>query len=441
MILATGIIALLIVLNAVYVAAEFAIVAARRQTMEERAAQGNATAARVVRVLQDQRLQDRYIATAQLGITLASLGLGMYGESALAGWIADFVPGAGLPVWLASHAVAGTVAIIVLTYFHIVLGEMVPKAIALADAERVAMWLSPLILVTQMTMYPLIVTLNGAGNALLRGLRLPRQRAAAERYYTPAELQYIVRESEEGGLLRPEAAEVLEELLEFGHLTAGEVMVPRVKIRGVEFGCMLADLGQAVQAAPHTRYPVFVGDLDHIVGTIHIKDVLRRSRQGRSITQADIHPVPFIPETSTLDKVLLAMRQWRTQMAIVMDEHGGTAGLLTIEDLFEEVVGDIDDAVTGGTPELYRGEDGDLRALGTVRVEEVGEELDRPLEHEEVDTVSGLVLALLDRPPRVGDVVTFEGVQLEVLEIEGHGVAECRITVPQQDTGSGVAEP
>jgi CBS domain containing-hemolysin-like protein len=133
---AVAIIALLIVLNAVYVAAEFAIVAARRQAVEERAASGDAWAGRVLRIMRDQKLQDRYIATAQLGITLASLGLGMYGERALSSWIAASAPGAGLPVWLASHAVAGAIAIIVLTYFHIVLGEMIPKAIALADADR-----------------------------------------------------------------------------------------------------------------------------------------------------------------------------------------------------------------------------------------------------------------------------------------------------------------
>jgi CBS domain containing-hemolysin-like protein len=438
---AVAIIALLIVLNAVYVAAEFAIVAARRQAVEERAASGNAWAGRVLRIMKDQKLQDRYIATAQLGITLASLGLGMYGERALSSWIAASVPGSGLPLWLASHAAASAIAIIVLTYFHIVLGEMIPKAIALADADRAVVWMSPMIWTTQLAMYPLIVALNGLGNLLLRALRLPRQQTAAERYHTPEELQYIVRESEEEGLLPPQAAEVLEELLDFGHLTAGEVLVPRVRIRGVEFGCMLSDLGEVIRAAPHTRYPVFVGDLDHIVGTIHIKDVLRRSRQGRTITQGDIHPVAFIPETSTLDKVLLAMRQWRTQMAIVMDEHGGTAGLLTIEDLFEEVVGEIDDAVTGGTPELHRGEDGRLRAAGTVRVEEVGEELERPLVHEDVDTVSGLVLALLHRPPRVGDIVTFEGVQFKVLVVEGHGVAECEITAPPPEDLPGARDP
>lgn len=436
--LALGIIAVLVFLNAVYVAAEFALVAARRSALEERAAAGNRTAAHVARILQDQKLQDRYIATAQLGITLASLGLGMYGETVLASWIDGFLEGAGAPGWLASHAVAGVIAIAVLTYFHIVLGEMVPKALALTSAERSVLWLAPILSATQLAMYPLITMLNGLGNLLLRAMRLPQQAEGAARCHTPEELQYIVRESEESGLLSPGSAEVLEELLEFDQLTAGEVMVPRVRIRGMAFGSGLEALRGTLRTAPHTRYPVFVGDLDHIVGTIHIKDVLRRTREGGIILQSDIHPVPFIPETSTLDKVLHAMRQWHTQMAVVMDEHGGTAGILTIEDLFEEVVGDIEDRETGRRPELHRDAGGQLRVAGTVRVEEVGEELGLDLEHEEVDTVSGLVLALLDRPPAVGDVVVFEGVQLEVMAVEGHGVAECRVTtVLPQGTADG----
>lgn len=431
-------ITVLIVLNALYVAAEFAIVAARRSIMDEKARAGNRVAVQVARVLDDDQLKDRYIAAAQLGITLASLGLGMYGEKVLAHSIETWLGSSDVPAWLASHAIAGLCAVLILTYFHIVLGEMVPKAIALATPERAALWLSPVIRTTQFVAYPLIAGLNGLGNLLLRGLRLSDDNS--KHYYTPEELQYVVRESEEQGLLGHEAAEVVDELLEFGTLTAREVMVPRVKIRGVELGSVLSAARETLRAAPHTRYPVFAGDLDHIVGTVHIKDVLRRTRQSRStITQADIHPVPFIPETSTLDKVLAAMRQWRTQMAIVMDEHGGTAGLLTIEDLFEEIIGDIDETTAAARlPDIFREEDGSLRVVGTVRVDEVGEALEpeRELEHEEVDTVSGLVLALLDRPPEVGDAVSFEGLRFEVCAVEGHGVAECRVIPLEPDPTS-----
>jgi CBS domain containing-hemolysin-like protein len=422
----------LLLLNALYVAAEFAVVAARRHVLDLRAARGDRAAARVARVVGDTTRKDRYIAAAQLGITVASLGLGMYAESRLAGWIAARLAGAELPVWLASHALASAIAIVGLTYLHIVLGEMVPKSIALARAEESATRLAPLMRATSLVAYPLIRLLGSAGDAIMNKLGLPRRGAPPGPGL--AELHRIVKESEASGQLGPEAAEVLEELFEFGARTAAEVMVPRVRVRGVELGSPMAEIEAIIRDGPHTRYPVFAGDLDHVVGTIHIKDVLRRSMQGDSLRQADLHPVPFVPETSALDKVLAAMRQSRTHMAVVMDEHGGTAGIVTVEDVFEEVVGEIEDVASGERPSIHRAPDGTLRAAGTARVDEVGEALDLPLEHAEVDTVSGLVLALLDRPPRVGDAVTYQAVRFEVTAVAGHGVAQCRVT-PGPDTG------
>lgn len=422
---AIGVIAVLLVLNAFFVAAEFAIVGAPRVALEQRASEGSAAAARVVRVLRDPRGQDRYIATAQLGITVASLGLGMYGEKTLADWLVVELGAAGAPAWLAAHAVAGTISVIILSYFHIVLGEMVPKGIALARAERAAVWLTPFMLVVQTTFYPLVAALNGAGNIILRMVGIERRFGTHS--YTPDELREIVRQAHRGGTLARESATFLDELIEFSELTAREVMVPRVHLRGIEVSGGMRDLEAAVTEAPHARYPVYAHDLDHIVGMVHIKDIARRLREGRSLAQSDIRRIPFVPGSATLDTVLVAMREARVQMAVVMDEHGGTDGVLTTEDLFEEVVGDITDAPSDEPPEIYTGPEGRMHLAGTVRIEELGEELDRDLEHEEVDTVSGLILDLLDRPPAVGDRVVWENLEFEVTEVEGHGVAECAV--------------
>jgi CBS domain containing-hemolysin-like protein len=231
-----AIITTLILLNAVFVAAEFAIVGAPRAAIEARAAQGDRLALRVQKVLRDTRLQDRYIATAQLGITLASLGLGMYGEHVLAEAIYGALGRTGLPAWLVSHGVASGVAIAILTYFHIVVGEMVPKSLALQQAERLACWITPPMLWTKNVLYPFVVTLNGLGNLLLKTIGVNRQAQNSEQYYTPEELQLIVQESEELGALRSESSQMLQELFEFGDLTAGQVMVPRVRIVGIPVG-------------------------------------------------------------------------------------------------------------------------------------------------------------------------------------------------------------
>ena len=420
----------LILLNGLFVAAEFAIVGAPRAAIDRKAADGNALARAVQRVLREPQRQDRYIATAQLGITLASLGLGMYGEHVLADGIYHLVGRTGAPAWLLSHGVASVTSIAILTYFHIVVGEMVPKSLALQYSERMVLWITPIMLWTKNILYPVVVTLNGTGNVLLRIIGVNRQMRSTEQYYTPQELALIVQESEELGALRGESGQMLQEIFEFGDLTAGQVMVPRVRITGIPLGTTAEQVRALLGRSPHTRYPIFEGDLDHIVGMIHIKDLLRVLLTEASIQASHARPLPVLPETAALDDVLSTMRRERTQMAILIDEHGGTAGLVTLEDLFEEVIGEIDEG-PGGPPQNYRDADGRLRVRGTLRIDELGQEFDLDVEHEDVDSVSGLVLMLLGRPPQVGDTVRYARLRLEVTAVKGHGVDEAAVSLAE----------
>ena len=422
------IISALIILNGLFVAAEFAIVGAPKAALDARASHGDRLARLVQSVLRDPRKQDRYIATAQLGITVASLGLGMYGEHVLAGKIYSSLGGRGLPAWIVSHGFASVLAVAVLTYFHIVVGEMVPKSLALQKAETLVLWITPPMLWIKNILYPFIVALNGLGNLVLKVFGVNRQVQNAEHYYTPEELQLIVQESEELGALRAESGQVLQELFEFGDLTAGEAMVPRVRISGIPIGAPPDRIRELLSLAPHTRYPIYEGDLDHIVGMIHIKDLLRLLLHGEAIAAEHVRTVPVVPETSALDSVLGVMRAERTQMVAVIDEHGGTAGIVTLEDLFEEVVGDIEES-PAARPQTYRDRQGRLRAPGTMRVDEVGQLFDLELEHEDVDSVSGLMLTLLGRPAAVGDRARYERLEFEVTAVKGHGVAEVAVTL------------
>jgi CBS domain containing-hemolysin-like protein len=429
-----AIITALIVLNGVFVAAEFAIVGAPRAAIDARAARGDRLARLVQRVLRDTRLQDRYIATAQLGITLASLGLGMYGEHVLADAIYHALGSSGAPALVVSHGVASVAAVAILTYFHIVAGEMVPKSLALQQAERLACWITPPMLWTKNVLYPLVVSLNGLGNLLLRSIGVNRQAQSAEQYYTPEELQLIVQESGELGALRSESSQMLQELFEFGDLTAGQVMVPRVRIIGIQVGMTPAAIREILADQTHTRYPVYEKDLDHIVGMVHIKDLLRLLVRNDTITAAHARAAPVVPETAQLDAVLAVMRRERTQMAVVIDEHGGTAGVVTLQDLFEEVVGEIEEG-PGTESHVYRDREGRLRVPGTMRLDEVGQEFHLDLEHDEVDSVSGLILMVLGRPPAVGDTVKFQRLQFEVTAVKGHGVEEAAVCLTDMDAG------
>lgn len=433
---ASGIISLLILLNALFVAAEFAIVGVSRASVERAATEGHRIARHVSRILHDPVLQDRYIATAQLGITFSSLGLGMYGEHYLAGLIFRLLEGLSTPSWLAAHALSSILSVTVLTYLHIVVGEMVPKSLALQHAERTVLRVTPPMMWFHFALYPLVVTLNKIGNGILKLMGVDRQSVSCQ-YMSPEELQYVIQESSAGGLLREESGRVLKDLLEFGERSAGEVMVPRVKITGIPVNASPELLRKIMGASRHSRYPVYEGDLDHILGVVHIKDLLRLLMDAHPLTREHLRRVPYLPETSNLEVALEAMRRRRTHMAIVMDEYGGTAGLVTIEDLFEEVVGEIDARGTPA-PESHHNDDGRLRVSGAMRLDEVGERLGIVLEHEEVVTVSGLILMLLERQPKVGDSVTFGGVLFEVAAVEGHGVDKSIVSLhPPDDPHAG----
>jgi len=431
------IIAGLVLLNGLFVAAEFAFVGAPRAAIERRAAAGDRRVRRIREVLHSPRSQDRYLATAQIGITIASLGLGMYGEEVVAGWLEAPLEQLGALGTVAAHALASVIAVALMTYIHIVVGEMVPKSIALQRAESTAVLVSPFMRAVLILFYPLVVTLNGIGNLILRVFGVERQRGSVEQYHTAEELNYVVRESLEGGKLGSESGRVLQELLEFGDLTAGEVMVPRVHIVGIPLDASREEIVEVLVSSPHTRYPVYREDLDDVVGMMHVKDVLRLLSRSGEPDGYPLRPVPYVPETADVDVVLAAMRREGTQLAIILDEHGGTAGLVSIEDLFEEVVGEIEEEAE--RPQSWLDDEGRLHVNGTVRVEEVGEHFGVELEHEEVDTVSGLVLMLLDRPPVVGDAVTYEHAAFQVLAVEGHGVAECLVTslLPEDEGESG----
>jgi CBS domain containing-hemolysin-like protein len=420
------IIAALILLNGVFVAAEFAIVGAPRASIENLASEGNRLAMRVLAVLEDAKQQDRYIATAQLGITVASLGLGMYGEHVLADAMYKAAGGSGLPAWLISHGVASVMAVAVLTYFHIVVGEMIPKSLALQYAGPMALWITPPMLWIRNALFPFVVALNAIGNLLLKIFGVSRQAQNADQYYTSEELQLVVQESEDRGALRAESGQMLQELFEFGGLTAGEVMVPRVRLAGIPLGTTPDQIRDLLGRTPHTRYPIYERDLDHIIGMVHIKDLLRVLLHHEAIGRTHARPLPLVPETAELDTVLSTMRQERTQMVIVLDEHGGTAGAVTLQDLFEEVVGEIEEGPVRA-PQVYRDAQDRLRVPGTMRIDELGQEFDLELEHEDVDSVSGLILTVLGRTPAVGDTLRYGRLQFEVTGVKGHGVEECAV--------------
>ncbi len=427
------IVLVLIALNGLFVAAEFAIVGAPRATLERKVAEGHRGARTVVRVLHDPRNQDRYIATAQLGITFASLGLGMYGEHQLAHWLEVQLEGwTGIPTWLAAHTLASIIAIAALTYLHIVIGEMVPKSLALQHAEGTALRVTPPMLLIRRILYPLVLSLNAIGNGILRIFRIDRSQGSQERYYSAEELEFVVEESLQGGMISRGSGRLLQELFDLGALTAEDVMVPRVQVDGIRLGATAEEMRRVLVEHPHTRYPVYREDLDEIVGVVHVRAITDLIMSGTALTSEAVRPVPFVPSSTPLDVVMRRMRGQLIQFAAVLDEHGGTAGIITPDDVSAEILGRVDES--GTRDEVYQDAAGRLHVAGTVRLDELGERLERAVTHEDIETVSGLVLAVLQRPPHMGDSVTYQGIRLQVTRVDGKGVAEALVTVlPTED--------
>lgn len=327
------IILLLIVLNGLFVAAEFALLGAPRAALEQMGASGNMVARRVSQILKTPRLQDRYIATAQLGITFASLGLGMYGEHAVARWLHEWLAQYGWASWLVAHGAASVLSVAVLTYLHIVLGEMVPKALSLQYATKLCLIITMPMYVIQLCLYPLVVGMNTLGNFFLRLLGVDRNESKSH-YHSAEELQYIIEESHENGALPQESGRIMDGLFDLEDLYVHQVMTPRVRIDAIPERAGHEQIREIVRRTRRTRYPVYRGDLDHVVGMVHARDLFRIMLRGKALTSEYIHAIPKVPKTVKFDNVVEIMRKDNVRLAIILDEHGGTSGLLTLTDVF-----------------------------------------------------------------------------------------------------------
>lgn len=432
----TLIIAALILLNGLFVAAEFAIVAAPRTRLTQAAERGSRAAREVLAIQTNPARQNLYLATAQFGITIASLGLGMYGEHTVAAWLqgplSQITPLAG-PL---SHTVATILAIGILTYLHVVLGEMVPKTLAIQHAETTVLQLNGPMRVLRRLFSPIVLVLNGIGNGIVRLMGIPPVNAQA-RLFSADELEYLMGESTEKGLMELDEQLFIENIFDLRQRSVGQVMTRRKQIVGLHISADEQETLRFVCQMRHSRYPVYDQGLDDIVGVLHIKTLARqqvnRQRQPFDLRQL-ARPVVHVPESLALDQMLTRFRRDRRQLAIVVDEYGGTAGLVTLEDLIEEVVGEILDEFDLEMTPLERLSEGLLRARGDLLVDELNQLCNLDLKHPEADTVGGLVIASLGRLAEQGDHVVIDGVTLEVEAVEGLAVQTVLVRLPP--TGS-----
>jgi CBS domain containing-hemolysin-like protein len=415
----------LVAMNAFFVAAEFALVGARRTRLEEQAQAGDRKARMAFDAVQHL---DRYISATQLGITLASLGLGWIGKPALAGLLDLLFGGLPSPLdFLASHTAAVAIAFTTISVLHIILGELVPKALALLYPEDVSRWVVvPLVGFTWLMAGPILV-LNGTANWLLR-LAKVEPPGSHERLHSPEEIRMLVEQSGEGGSLRDRDARLLEGVFEFSEKTVIEVMTPRTEMSALEADRTVEEAADAVAEAGRSRYPVYTDSLDEIVGVVHAKDILRALRDGPGTPLARVmRPPLFVPGTREVEDVLADMKRLKVHLAVVLDEYGGTAGLVTMEDLLEEIVGEIFDEHDEEEQVAVVPADGTETLDGAMPISEFNDQFGTELDDTDYTTIGGYLFGILGRLPRVGDRVTVAQMQFEIVAMDGRRVGGFRV--------------
>lgn len=425
----------LVLANGFFVATEFAIVAARHSRLEQLRNEGVPGAGAALKIVDHL---DQYIAACQFGITLASLALGWVGEPAIAHIFLGFFSGIDDATAIVSaHTLASGISFALITSMHIVLGELAPKGVALQRPEVTALWVSrPMTIFTVVFRWPVVV-LNGIGNGMLRLAGL-NPASGHEMVHSVEELRLLVTGSQRAGVVEASEARIVARAFSFADITANMVMTPRTEIDSIPIEASRAEVIQAVIRSGHRRIPVRDGSIDRVAGILHAHDVLSVLANGPDAPielRSLVRPVLAVPGSKGIDDLLDEMRGSRQQVAIVLDEHGGTAGLVTLTDLLEPLVGHfLEEAVRPGDapepPPLARQDDGSILIDGLLRLPEWEEAIGTRLpagDHEIADTIGGLIMARLERMPAVLDRVEIGGLLHEVVALDGRRIDRVRI--------------
>ena len=437
----------LLLANAFFVAAEFALVRSRRTRLEAMVRAGDGKARLALRAMGNIRTM---LSASQLGITLSSLALGWIAERSVGamvrGALGGLPPAIEMPVRI---AVAATVTLLAIAYLHVVFGELAPRATALNNPEQVARWLAPPLMLFAKIATPFIYLLNKSSQVVLR-LSGQSSHLPEEPTHSPEELRMLIEQSQEGGGLMPRDAELIEGVFEFSEKNAREVMTPRTAIVALPVDTTLEETLRLVEEGGFSRYPVYEGSIDDIIGVVLAKDLLRTLRRhaseagtGSAFTLRDIlRDVHIIPGSREVEDVLSDFKRLKVHLAVVLDEHGGTAGLVTMEDLLEEIVGEILDEYDDPVPAERAAVSGEVQVPGSTHVGELNDRFGLSIPDIDHTTIGGVIFGSLGRLPAVGDRVSTGGAVFTVATMEGRRIASVAVDLHAAgDRRADVREP
>jgi CBS domain containing-hemolysin-like protein len=396
----------LVLLNAFFVAAEFAIVKVRSSQIELKVKQGNKMAAVAEKIINNI---DAYLSATQLGITIASLGLGFFGESVVAEMIlATFNKlGVGITAETAHHT-AWIIAFAVITVLHIVFGELAPKSYAIQRSESTTLMVAAPLNFFYWLFRPFIWVLNSFSNFILSLMGIEPTKEAE--VHSPEELKMMVEQGKRSGAIEQRKYEIIRNAFDFAERTARQAMVPRTNLFGVEKFMPLEEIISKILENGYSRVPVYEGSIDHIVGIIFTKDLLQKLKTNNDISiDSIIRPAHYIANQKKLIDIMRDFQREHIQFAIVVDEFGGTEGVITMEDILEELVGEIQDEYDSETPQVEKLGDKKFRALGSISLVTLNEKIPRPVtENDDYITLAGMLISLSGKIPNVGENITFE---------------------------------
>ena len=409
------VVAALILVNAVYVAAEFAAVSARRSRIKQLAEEGNPLASWLVPILEKPESLDRYIAACQIGITVSGLVLGAYAQATIAGALAPWVAAAGLQESTAQSVSIGIV-LLLLTVAQVIFSELVPRSLALQYPTQAALYAVVPMAPSLWVYRPLITWLNGTSLVLRRLIGAPPK--THRHIHSPEEIELLIAESRDGGLLEPDEHRRLRRALRLNMRQAKQLMVPRLEISAIDIATPLDDVIRLVAQSPYSRLPVYRESIDNIVGMLHTKDLVRWLVSGvaSDTLESVIRPITSVHESVTVDRVLRHLRERRTHQALVVDEFGGTSGLITLEDVLSELLGDVGDEFKAGEPVAETLPDGRVRLPGQMPVEDAATFLGTEWETEAA-TVNGFITQALGHLPTTGERVAIGEFEFEVEDV------------------------
>lgn len=419
------VIAILIAINALYVAAEFSAVSVRTSRIQAEADAGGRLARRLLPFLVDARALDRYVAACQIGITFSSIVVGAYAQSKLAPAMVPLFQRFGSMQEAAAQSSAAVVVLIGLTALQMVLGELVPKSLALQWPTKVALWtVVPMQWSLRMLAW-FIHVLNGSGVFVLRLFGMAE--SGHRHVHSPDEIAMLIAESGERGLLKPNEHLRLQHALRLGDRPARELMVPRTAIVALDADASIAEARRVAQETPYTRFPVFEGTIDNIIGLVHVRDIATADGRATGTIRGLVRQVTVAPESLSADRILARLKQERRTMAVLVDEYGGTAGLLTVDDILDDLIGDIADEFRKSEPHPQVLPDGRVRLPGTMAADDAAEWTGVHWKHR-ASTVGGLVLERLRRIPEAGERLAIDGVDTVVERVAHNAVASVLVT-------------